>query len=460
MPAEAAQQTLAVVAAIPIDTGWGWFWFVFTLLIGLIWLRRHIDVQRGLRDKVLTEADAEGRATGLPPLSMIVAAKDEQDNLPRCIDGLLRQDYPALRLILVNDRSDDRTGQIIDDAARRDARVTGLHVRELRAGWFGKNNAMREGVERADGEWLCFSDADCAFDSPRLLTAAVKFASAQNVDLLSVLPRLEALTFWERVVQPVAGAILVVWFPPRRVNDPRSACAYANGAFMLIRRKTYEAIGGHEPLRTEVNEDMHMARLVKRAGHTLRVVRSEGLYHVRMYVGFSQIWRGWSRIFYGCFGTFPRLLASVLFLSLVSISPYVTLVLSWMGGAAWAHFAGAALFAIVAQQSVLWRFWKLSALSPPWALTYPLGAAVCLGMTLNAMTRLGGFTSTTWRGTTYRGSEHVPASDEHGDGHGDGHGNGHGDEHADGHGHGDGHGDGPRGETSAAQSAAQSAAKM
>ncbi len=378
-----------------------WFWI--TCLIGLVWLKRHIDLNKGRNEPVLRPDEPGAEADALPDLSMLVAAKDEEENIGRCIESLLAQDYPRLQIIVINDRSDDRTGKIIDEFAAADSRVTAVHVKELRPGWFGKNNAMHAGVEQATGEWLCFSDADCAYDSPRLLTAAVRFALREKVDFLSVLPRLEAGTFWERVVQPVAGAIMVFWFPPQKVNSPKSPRAYANGAFMLMPRKTYDAIGGHEPVKATLNEDMHMARLVKAAGLRLQVIRGGDLYRVRMYTGIKQIWRGWSRIFYGCFGTFPRLLVSVLMLSIFSLSPYVTLLGSPLTGGEWVWMSAAAGFAILAQQSILWRFYGITGNRPPWALSYPLGAVLCLGMTLNAMRRLGGGTTTTWRGTTYHG---------------------------------------------------------
>lgn len=395
-----------------------WLWPTLTLLIGVVWLRRHADLNAAQREKVLTPDDAgaldpaacaaqappaanAAAPTAWPRVSMLVAAKDEEANIGRCIAGLRAQDYPNLELIFINDRSSDRTAQLIDAAAAADARIVAIHVTDLRPGWFGKNNAMREGAARATGDYLCFSDADCAFDAPQLVRAAVRHAVAQRIDFLSVLPRLEALSFWERVIQPVAGGVLVFWYPPKRVNNPASPTAYANGAFMLLRRKIYDGLGGHEPVRTQVNEDMHMARLAKRAGFTLRSIRSRGLYRVRMYTGFAQIWRGWSRIFYGCFGTFPRLLITLLFLTLFSLSPYLTL--ATCAAAQSTPGVVAALLAIVAQQSVLWRFWRLSGIPAAWALTYPLGAAVCIGMVFAAMAKLGGLTSTTWRGTTYRG---------------------------------------------------------
>jgi cellulose synthase/poly-beta-1,6-N-acetylglucosamine synthase-like glycosyltransferase len=376
-----------------------WFWI--TLLIGVAWARRHFDLNRGSREPILS-AHEPGPAD-LPSLDMLVAAKDEERNIARCVEGLLAQDYPQVRITIINDRSGDRTGEILDEIAARDPRVRPVHVRELPAGWFGKNNAMHQGVAHAAGDWLCFSDADCTYDSPRLLSSAMRFALREDVEFLSVLPRLETGSFWERVVQPVAGAIMVFWFPPHAVNDPRSNRAYANGAFMLMSRKAYDAIGGHEPVRATLNEDMHMARRAKLAKLRLRVIRGGDLYRVRMYTGFAEIWRGWSRIFFGCFGTLPRLLVSLLMLSIFSVGPYVTLVGSLIAGSGAAWLTLAACVTILAQQSVMWRFYSITGHPPALALTYPIGAVICLGMTLSAMRRLISGTSTTWRGTSYVG---------------------------------------------------------
>lgn len=383
-----------------------WFWI--TALLSIVWLRRHIDLNRGAGPELSPDEPGPPGAE-LPALTMLVAAKDEEVNIGRCIAGLLAQDYPNLQVVVINDRSDDRTGAIIDEWAARDDRLVPVHVQTLRDGWFGKNNAMREGVQRATGEWLCFSDADCAYDSTRLLSSAMRFALREKADFLSVLPELEIGSFWERIVQPVAGAIMVFWFPPHKVNDPRHPHAYANGAFMLMSRQAYDRLGGHEPVRQTLNEDMHMARRAKQLGLRLRVIRGGQQYRVRMYTTFRQIWRGWSRIFYGCLGTFPRMLASVAMLSIFSVSPYVTLVLSPLAGPAWPWLFGAAAAAVVSQQSIMWRFYAITRNGAPWALTYPLGAALCLGMTLDSMRRLRGAATTTWRGTVYRGGARADA---------------------------------------------------
>ncbi len=381
---------------------WTAVWAGLLALIGLVWLRRHLNLSRARHDPVLSPADAERGGGPWPRLSVLVAAKDEEDNIGRCLTGLLSQSYPDFEVIAVNDRSTDRTGEIINELAARDTRVRPVHVRSLPAGWAGKNHAMHQGTQFATGEYLCFTDADCRFHEPTLLAAAVRYAQAEQVDFLSVLPQLDAGTFWERVVQPPAGAVMVFWFSPERVNNPRSPCAYANGAFMLMSRAAYARLGGHEQCRSVLNEDMHLAREAKRASLRLQVLRGGGHYSVRMYVGLGAIWRGWSRIFYGCFGTWPRLITSAVFLSVFSLLPWASLLAAPFLGSAGAWIGAAAGLAVVAQQTVLWRFYPLSGIGAAWALSYPLGATLCLGMTCNAMTRLAG-RQTRWRGTSYAG---------------------------------------------------------
>lgn len=389
-----------------------WILLGLNAVVMAVWLGRHISIYRaGRLLPPLTPEHYPGPTDDLPPLSMLVAAKDEERNIEGCVKSLLRQEHPNLQVIAINDRSLDKTGAILDRLAEGDARFQAIHIRELRSGWFGKNNAMREGVEAATADWLCFTDADCVLESPRCLAIAMRYAAEKNVDFLSILPNLDNNSFWERVIQPACGGIMMIWFNPLKVNDPAKANAYANGAFMLMKRSCYDAIGGHEAFKSEVNEDMHMARRAKAVGQRLRVVSNENLYAVRMYNSFAQTWNGWSRIFYGCFGSFRRLILSSVVVVIFSMLPWATLI-----GSAIAALPGGesqvpsiltwiAAGACAAQLSVMFRFYRLSHSSAIHAVFYPVGAAVGLGALINAMRRLHGRSTTTWRGTVYRGDK-------------------------------------------------------
>ncbi len=395
-------------------------WLTACALVGLMWTLRHGEISRAARDnRRLTARSHPGYADDAPRLSVLVAAKDEQANIETCVRTLCEQDYPNYEVIAVNDRSTDETGPILDRLrGEYPDRLRVIHVEHLPAGWFGKNNAMRCGVEIAAGDWFCFVDADCRQTSPASLAVAMREAQAQRADFLSVLPVLETRSFWERVIQPVCAAILVIWFNPRRVNDPQSPAAYANGAFMLMSRDLYNAIGGHEAVRTELNEDMHMARLTKAAGRRLFVVENDGLYLTRMYASFGEAWRGWSRIFYGCFKTYRRLAATLGLVLVASVFPFVSLLAAVLGlvladeatrsAWTWALIVTGVVFIML--ESVIYRLLKIMR-AAPWAwITYPIGAILGTGMVLAAMRKVGGASTTTWRGTTYRGDQHADAA--------------------------------------------------
>lgn len=393
----------------------GWvIWSVLLAGVAFIWASRHWAISQAQREQIpLTSRSYPGPPAEPPMVSVLIAAKDEEANIATAVESMLAQDYPVFELIVINDRSRDRTGEILEELkSRYPDKLRVIHVKELAEGWFGKNNAMREGVAAARGEWLCFGDADCRQISERTLSMAIRHAVDWNIDFLSVLPLLETHSVWERIIQPVCGGVMILWFNPKRVNDPRHSAAYANGAFMLMTRRCYEAIGGHERVRSQVNEDMHMARLAKERGQRLVVVQGDDLYTVRMYSKLSEIWRGWTRIFYGCFGTFRRLRVTLMLLMASNVFPYISFLLAagvlitkgWSAaGPGWQSVGLISGVVIVLQQTVIARFYRLSHANPWLAPTFMLGALFCMGILVNAMLKLGGRTAVNWRGDSYRG---------------------------------------------------------
>jgi cellulose synthase/poly-beta-1,6-N-acetylglucosamine synthase-like glycosyltransferase len=300
----------------------------------------------------------------------------------------------------------------VERIAEHDSRLRLVNIGHLPEGWCGKNNAMQTAIGRTRGEWICMIDADCRQTSTATLRAAMQYALEHGADLLSVLPNLEMKGFWENVVQPVCGGILMIWFQPDKVNDPDRAHAYANGAFMLMKRSAYEAIGRHEAVKGQLNEDMHMAARVKGEGLRLRVARNEGLYLVRMYTSLGGIVRGWSRIFYGTFGTLRRLTISLAVLLFMGMLPYAAAALAWIAYAAGAEPRGmllalgvAALVTAAMQISVIYSFRKLAGGRTDQAWTYPIGCAVAAAALVCAMGKLRKGARIDWRNTTYTRGE-------------------------------------------------------
>lgn len=382
---------------------------VLTCLAGLVWVSRHVLIHREQRGETPLSPDAPGPEGECPPISVVVAAKDEEATIETCLRTMLRQDYPNFEIVVCNDRSEDRTGEIIDRIAAEDPRVRAMHVEHLPEGWFGKSHAMHKAIATTDSPWICMIDADCRQDSSRTLSVAMARALREQTDLLSILPSLEMRGFWENAVQPVCSGVMMIWFRPDKVNDPDRPNAYANGAFMMMPREAYVAVGGHEAVKDRLNEDMHLARLVKDAGLRLRVARSRGLYTVRMYEGLAAVAAGWTRIFLGTFGTLRRLLASIGLMLWMSLLCYVaaigglTLRAAGAEPAGWWLACGLAGVAVAAlQMSVIVRFYRLSDAKPTLAWTYPIGCGIALYCLLRAVTKLRPGSAVLWRGTNYQ----------------------------------------------------------
>ncbi len=388
-------------------------WVALCSLVAMVWVRRHQHLTRARRNnRSLSSTTFDGPPNPAPSVSVIIAAKDEEPNIDTCVRTLLEQDYPNCEITVVNDRSDDRTGPILDRMQSDNPdRLHVLHVDKLPDGWFGKPNAIRTGLSIARGDYLLFSDADCEHISTRTISTAVRYAIENDVEFLSVLPVIEPSCFWETIIQPVCTAVLMMWHNPEKVNDPKRPEAYANGAFMLIRRETYERIGGHERVRTSLCEDMQLARNAKSAGVTLRIIQNTDLYTTRMYDTFARVWGGWSRIFQGSLQRPPKLLLAMTVLTVSSLMPAATVALSVIklttgdvaARGAWTVLLVASGVAVLALQSLMVRFYTLIG-APIWkSLTYTPAALVCVGILADAMRKVLGFGSTTWRGTTYAG---------------------------------------------------------
>jgi glycosyltransferase involved in cell wall biosynthesis len=197
-----------------------------------------------------------------PSVTILIPAKDEQERIGDCLLSALAQKYPNFRVIAVDDRSEDRTGVVMDELARRDTRLSVLHITELPEGWTGKCHALYQAAKRADGQWLLCIDSDVLLQ-PDALPATLGLAIKRKYGLVSLLPRIESHSLWEGMVVPLAGAALAALFTALWNNSNTRPAAFANGQFILFRRDAYDAAGGHEAVRDHYCEDMALARIFK-----------------------------------------------------------------------------------------------------------------------------------------------------------------------------------------------------
>ena len=304
----------------------GDFLALFYLLTAAVWLLRSKRAFEALREIPKVNRypdDSLNPAPGELLVSILVPVKNEELNLEACLKGLHRQNYSAKEIIVINDHSLDRTGEILSEWVRSyPDQVRALDAPDLPPGWTGKNWALAHGAKFARGEWFLFTDADTRHE-PWSLTSALAHAEGKDLDLLTLTPRCLAESFWEKMLQPAAMAFTGLWFPLNRVNDPRSPVIFGNGQFLFIRKKAYAAVGGHTKVKEAFLEDFALVREIKKRGFRFECAIGAELYGTRMYRTFLGIWLGWRRIFYHAFEKNPfRLLQKALALFSFSFLPF------------------------------------------------------------------------------------------------------------------------------------------
>ena len=240
------------------------FWL--PTLVVLLWCVLGVRIVRSLRSTLVLRANQPSSLKSFPRVSIIVAARNEEEALPAALESLLALDYPDFEIVLVDDDSQDHTGAIADEWTSKPAargRLKVLHNKTLPPQWHGKVHALHLASSAASGEWILATDADMVLH-PAVLRVAVSVALERHVQFLSIIPELEFGSFWEKVVLPAFSFLITSLFPVHLINDPTSPRALAAGAFILMKRGDLDALGGYARLRNVLIEDLRMAELFKR----------------------------------------------------------------------------------------------------------------------------------------------------------------------------------------------------
>jgi glycosyltransferase involved in cell wall biosynthesis len=235
---------------------------------------------------------ANATSPARPAVSIVIPARNEELNLASCLNSLVGQTGVMFEIIVVDDRSTDRTREIANSFSERGVYV--IDAPTLPVNWTGKNNAVIAGAGAARGEWLLFTDAD-THHLPGSLARALAEAREYQADMLSYSPEQIAVTFWEMAVLPVVFAELARQYPPTKVRDLHSSIAAANGQYIVITREAYDAVGGHAAIASEILEDVALARAVKRSGRKIFFRYAADAVRTRMYRNFSQLREGWAK---------------------------------------------------------------------------------------------------------------------------------------------------------------------
>jgi glycosyltransferase involved in cell wall biosynthesis len=278
-----------------------------------------------------------------PRLSVLIPACNEAANLESAVATLLQQDYPDLEIILVDDRSTDGTGEIIERLARENPRIRAVHVETLPRGWLGKVHALHRGVERASGDWLLFTDADVHFGAA-ILRRAVALVLHQRVDHLALIPRTIQKSFWLELAVNTFGLLFFITTRAASVNRPGSKAFVGIGAFNLVNAERFHRTPGFEWLRLEPGDDVGLGMMIKQSGGTTRLAFAYEDLSLQWYPSVTAMFKGLEKNLFGPGSRYRwwLMLIQVGVIWALVAAPYVSLALGLAHGLAPLWTAGAA----------------------------------------------------------------------------------------------------------------------
>jgi len=370
-------------------------------LVAGAWLYKFVEAALGFR-KVVNLAMPEHDRTPalLPAIVVIVPARNEEEDIAHCLESLLGQDYPNLRVIAVDDRSTDATGVMMDRIAEQaGGRLEVFHIEELPAGWLGKTYALattaRTALERYNPEYLLFTDGDVIFERS-ILRRTLARAMETRADHLVVMPTTIAKSAGEAAVLSFMQVMSLWAVRPWRVSDPNAKRdTIGVGAFNLVRSEAYRQIGGFEAMPMEVLEDLYLGRRMKASGLTQGVAVAPGMVNVHWATGARGIVNG----------TTKNIFAVFRFRTALLLAAAAGVLLNAVGPAVFTVFAAtrvAAVLGLAAVFGVYWLSGRATRISALFALAFPFAGIIVVYAMLRSMFVTVRNKGVVWRGTFYR----------------------------------------------------------
>lgn len=344
---------------------------------------------------VLEQLPLPADRAALPPVSLVAAARNEARNIEAAVESLLQLDYPRLEITLVDDRSTDGTGVILDRLARQHPQLNVVHVTDLPSGWLGKNHALHLGAARSHGDWLLFTDADIVFE-PTTLSRAMRYALAQNVDHLVATPQCVMPSWLLQAFVLSFSYLFTLYTRPWKVRDPASDAHIGVGAFNLIRAGVYRGLGGHRQIAMRPDDDLKLGKLVKLHGFRQDVVIGRNMVLVEWYASVGEMIRGLEKnMFAGLEYDLGAVVASTILVFLTTVLPFI----------AWPFVAGptAGLFLATSliYLGLAWYGARVHGLPGSCALAFPLGIFTFLLIQWRSTLLTLWQNGIQWRGTRY-----------------------------------------------------------
>lgn len=365
---------------------------LFVLLLIVFW---NLYVLKKRRYINIKDAD-------LPFVSVLVPARNEEHNIKNILESLLTQNYPKYEVIVLNDHSEDKTGEIISSIKEKYPSLKVLEGKPLPEGWTGKCFACTQLYENSKGDYIIFTDADTVH-KPDSIRKSVDIAVSRNADMLTLFPEMTMKTFSEKIIMPMLWFTIMMLLPFYFV-DKKGFVKFSIGIgpFMMFKRTAYEKIGGHYSVKNAIVEDVWLARKIKENGLQLIAADGYDMLSVRMYRSFKEIWHGFSKnIFAGFEFSSVSLFAVNLMYILLFFLPFILFLieLSLCSGTNYTIILIGiqVLILYIARTAVSVRF-KLGIIS---TILHPLGAISVPIIALNSWRWIKLGKGAKWKGRLY-----------------------------------------------------------
>ena len=377
----------------------GYLLWIAGSILALAWFSRIAEAALGVPSIAdISKPHWDRQPSNHPRVSIIVPACNEEADIEQGLSGLLALDYDNYEVIAVNDRSTDRTGEIMDRVAASPAaygRLRVVHVTELPPGWLGKTHAMWSAGQQAGGDWLLFTDADVLF-KPEVLRRALAYAESENADHVVVFPRIIMKRPGEKMMIAFFQTLFTFGHRPWRVADPETKDHMGVGAFNQVRRTAYEAVGTYKALRMEVLDDMKLGKVLKNARFRQRNVFGDDLISVRWATGALGVVDNLTKNFFAVLSfQWWRTVASVFGLFFLNLGPFLGI---------WLAHGWARVPYVVALGSMFLIYLGMSfksSIPPYYFLLHPISTMMFEYTLIRSMVLTLRNDGVIWRGTKY-----------------------------------------------------------
>ena len=355
-------------------------------------------------DQRLEDAPTERGARDWPEVVCVIPARNEAPTIGGTVASLTDQDYPGrVSVIVVDDNSDDHTGDAAGRRTKNSDRLTVVAGKVLEEGWTGKLWAIHQGLETArtvapDAPYVLLTDADITHDSESLRRLVAK-AEADRLDLVSLMVRLRSESFWEKLLIPAFIFFFQKLYPFPWVNDPSKPTAAAAGGCMLVRRSALNRSGGVDAIRHHLIDDCALAALLKQQG-PIWLGLSSRVVSERRYGRLSEIWDMVARTAFEQLGNSSlALIGTVVAMSITYLAPPLAATGLLGGGLA----AAAGVLTWWALMGIaFWPTLTLYGMSRAWSLLLPVAAFLYTLMTVSSAVRYWQGRGGAWKGRHYK----------------------------------------------------------